>query len=97
VGIRRNKQFTWRWESIAIAGDISKEDDCIKLVAETVKFYGRIDALINNVGLQEDFPLTEISLDEWYKKISIDLTWPFIRSREAKNIGKSNTIQKMDV
>ena len=60
--------------SFAIAGDISKEDDCIKLVAETVIFFGRIDVLINNAGVQEDLPPTEISLDEWYKIIGIDLT-----------------------
>src|SRR5215211_2482601 len=44
-------------DSIAIGGDVSKEDDCIKLVAETVKYFGRIDVLINNAGIQEDLPL----------------------------------------
>ncbi len=33
-------------DSIATGGDVSKEDDCIKLVAETVKHFGRIDVLI---------------------------------------------------
>jgi glucose 1-dehydrogenase len=70
-------------DSIAIGADVSKEDDCIRLIAETVKHFGRIDVLVNNAGIQEDLPLTEISLDEWYKIIGVDLTGPFTCSREA--------------
>jgi len=70
-------------DSIAIGADVSKEDDCIKLIAETVKHFGRIDVLVNNAGVQEDLPLTEISIEEWYKIIGVDLTGPFICSRET--------------
>jgi NAD(P)-dependent dehydrogenase (short-subunit alcohol dehydrogenase family) len=38
-------------DSVAIGADISKEDDCIKLVADTVKHYGRIDVLVNNARI----------------------------------------------
>jgi glucose 1-dehydrogenase len=70
-------------DSIAIAADISKESDCISLIEETIKDFGRIDVLVNNAGIQEDLPLTEINLEEWYKIIGVDLTGPFICSREA--------------
>jgi len=70
-------------DSIAIAADISKESDCISLIEQTIKDFGRIDVLVNNAGIQEDLPLTEINLEEWYKIIGVDLTGPFICSREA--------------
>ena len=70
-------------DSIAVEADVSKEGDCIKLVAETVKHFGRIDVLVNNAGIQEDLPLTEINIDEWYKILGVDLTGPFVCSREA--------------
>jgi glucose 1-dehydrogenase len=70
-------------DSIAIGADVSKEDDCIRLVTETSKHFGRIDVLVNNAGIQDDLPLTGISLVEWYKIIGVDLTGPFICSREA--------------
>src|SRR6266496_4352182 len=70
-------------DSIAIEADVSKESDCIRLVQEAIKHFGRIDVLVNNAGIQEDLPLTEINLEEWYKIIGVDLTGPFICSREA--------------
>jgi glucose 1-dehydrogenase len=74
--------------SIAIEADVSKESDCIKLIGETIKQFGRIDVLVNNAGVQEDLPLTEITIEEWYKVIGIDLTGPFICSREAVKVMK---------
>jgi glucose 1-dehydrogenase len=70
-------------DSIAILADVSKESDCIRLIEETIKHFGRIDVLVNNAGIQEDIPLAETNLEEWYKIIAVDLTGPFICSREA--------------
>ncbi len=36
---------------IAIKADVSVEEDCRKLIEETVKNFGRIDILINNAGI----------------------------------------------
>ncbi|MGD1836120.1 MAG: 3-oxoacyl-ACP reductase FabG [Nitrososphaeraceae archaeon] len=70
-------------DSIAITADISKEEDCIRLIDETIKHYQRIDVLVNNAGIQKDIPLTETTLSDWYQTISVDLTGPFVCSREA--------------
>jgi glucose 1-dehydrogenase len=70
-------------KSIAIEADVSKESDCIRLIEETIKHFGRIDVLVNNAGIQQDLPLTETNLEEWYKIIAVDLTGPFICTREA--------------
>jgi glucose 1-dehydrogenase len=77
------KSFSDWCDPIVVKADISKEADCIKLIEETVNHYGRIDVLVNNAGVQEDIPFTETSIDEWYKIIEIDLTGPFVCSREA--------------
>ncbi|MGI8834077.1 MAG: SDR family NAD(P)-dependent oxidoreductase, partial [Nitrososphaeraceae archaeon] len=69
--------------STAIEADVSKESDCIRLIEETVSKYGRIDVLVNNAGVQEDIPFTETTVEEWSKIIGIDLTGPFVCSREA--------------
>ena len=35
---------------VAVAGDVSKQPDCARMVAETIQGFGRIDVLINNAG-----------------------------------------------
>jgi glucose 1-dehydrogenase len=70
-------------DSIAVEADISKENDCIRIIGETIKHFGRIDVLVNNAGIQEDVPFTETTVEEWYRIIRVDLTGPFICSREA--------------
>jgi glucose 1-dehydrogenase len=70
-------------DSLAIEADISKESDCIRLIEDTINHYGRIDVLVNNAGIQKDMPFAETAIEDWYKIISVDLTGPFVCSREA--------------
>ncbi|HVX02693.1 MAG TPA: glucose 1-dehydrogenase [Nitrososphaera sp.] len=70
-------------DAIAIAADIGNEEDCLRLIRQTIEHYGRIDVLVNNAGIQKEIPLEETSVAQWYKTISVDLTGPFICSREA--------------
>jgi len=70
-------------DTIAVEADISKENDRIRIIGETIKHFGRIDVLVNDAGIQEDVPLTETTLEESYRIIRVDLTGPFICTREA--------------
>ena len=70
-------------DSIAIPGDVAQEKDCIRLIDKTVDKFQRLDVLVNNAGIQKEIPLTETTLQDWYNIISVDLTGPFICSREA--------------
>lgn len=70
-------------DSIAIEADVSKENDCIRLIKDTIKHYDRIDVLVNNAGIQQDIPFAKTAIEDWYKIISVDLTGPFVCSREA--------------
>jgi glucose 1-dehydrogenase len=70
-------------DAIAVDVDVSKESDCIKLVQETTKHYGRIDVLVNNAAIQQEVPFEKTSTEVWQKIIDVDLTGPFVCSREA--------------
>lgn len=70
-------------DSIAIEADMSREADCVRLVNKSAKHYGRIDVLVNNAGVQDEARLEETSTEQWRRIIGIDLTGPFVCSREA--------------
>jgi glucose 1-dehydrogenase len=70
-------------DSIAVIADVSQEADCIRLIDEIVKHYGRIDVLVNNAGIQQEVPFEDTSIEVWQKIIAVDLTGPFVCSREA--------------
>ncbi|OOQ62121.1 SDR family oxidoreductase [Mucilaginibacter pedocola] len=63
--------------------DVSKEDEVKAMFAAIIKKYGSIDILVNNAGLQEDAALVDMTLEQWNKVISINLTGQFLCSREA--------------
>lgn len=81
--VAKEVQGTGNSDSIAIVADISQEADCIRLIDETVKHFGRIDVLVNNAGIQQEVPFEDTSIEVWHKIIEVDLTGPFVCSREA--------------
>ena len=63
--------------------DISKEDEVISMFSYVTGKYGTIDILVNNAGIQKDAPFTEMTLEQWNRVLSINLTGQFLCSREA--------------
>lgn len=55
-------------KTIAIAGDVSKIEDCKYLIEEVIKAFGRIDVVIHNAGLSMEGTVEEVRL-EVIKKI----------------------------
>ncbi|MCB9186556.1 MAG: SDR family oxidoreductase [Flavobacteriales bacterium] len=38
-------------EVLSVQGDVAKEEDCVRMINQTLNTYGRIDVLINNAGV----------------------------------------------
>lgn len=69
--------------AVAVQGDVSKEEDAKRLVSETIETFGGINVLVNNAGIESEVPFLEMSLEDWEKIISVNLTGTFLISREA--------------
>ena len=50
-------------EGLIIKTDVSKEEDCKKLIQQTVNQFGRIDVLINNAGISMRALFSELNLN----------------------------------
>lgn len=70
-------------KAIAIAADVSDEQQVAMLVEETVRRFGRLDILVNNAGIEHEYPFLETPRAEWDKVIAVNLTGPFLCSQRA--------------
>jgi glucose 1-dehydrogenase len=70
-------------EAFIVQGDVSKEDDMINLVKETVAHVGQLDVFVSNAGIEMPSASHEMSLDCWQKVIDVNLTGAFLGAREA--------------
>ena len=63
-------------EGIAIQADVSIDEECQKTIQETVKKWGRIDALINNASTFYPTPIGTFSEESWDALMGSNLKAP---------------------
>lgn len=69
--------------AMTFQADISREDQVQAMFAAIVEAWGSVDILVNNAGLQQDAALVDLTLAQWNKVISVNLTGQFLCAREA--------------
>ncbi|ACD82770.1 SDR family oxidoreductase [Candidatus Methylacidiphilum infernorum] len=87
MDLNRKVALEIEWETSSKAfpmeTDVSKEEQCIKLIEETVHRYGRIDILVNSAGIMVYSPLEELSTEDFDSVIKTNLYGTFWCSKEA--------------
>lgn len=64
---------------LVVNGDVSKIDDVINALNSTMQTFGRLDIAFNNAGIeQRSIPTANITEEEWYRIINIDLCSVFL-------------------
>lgn len=70
-------------EAFAVAGNVSRADDVERMVGETTERFGRLDALVNNAGVQTWKPLLELTEAEWDHVLGVNLKGAFLCAQRA--------------
>jgi glucose 1-dehydrogenase len=68
---------------VLVQGDVSKEDDVVRMVGEAAEELGGVDVLINNAGIQISKPSDELTSAEFDKVLAVNLRGSFLCAREA--------------
>ena len=75
-------------EVVVVQGDVSKDEDCKKIVAAAAP-WGRIDALINNAGITKHVPhadLDGLSAEDFQRLFGVNTVGPFQMVRAARSL-----------
>lgn len=70
-------------KAMAIRADVTVEADVMRLVQETVSAFGKLDILVSNAGIQRPQAITEMSVEDWDRMLTVHLRGAFLCSREA--------------
>lgn len=70
-------------EAFITVGDVTVRDDCARFVEETVQRYGRLDILVNNVGVATPVPLDAPDEQAWSRVLNINVTSAMLMCRYA--------------
>jgi glucose 1-dehydrogenase len=68
---------------VLVQGDVSKEDDAVRMVGEAAAGLGGLDVLVNNAGIQISRPSHELSSADFDKVLAVNLRGAFLCAREA--------------
>ena len=70
-------------QSIAVRCDTSNPDDVANLFAQNDQSFGSIDILANNAGIASHTRPEELSLEEWNRVMTINVTGYFLCAQQA--------------
>jgi NAD(P)-dependent dehydrogenase (short-subunit alcohol dehydrogenase family) len=69
---------------VGIVAHAGKEDECTRLVRETIERFGKVDVLVNNAGTNPYFgPMLNIDMGAWDKTFETNLKGYFWCAREV--------------
>lgn len=92
-------------ETIAVAGNVVKFEECEKLVKSSLDKFSKIDILVNNAGITKDNLVLRMTEAEWDAVIAVNLKGvfnctkaaakPMIKQRDGRIINIASVVGEM--
>jgi len=71
-------------QALCVACDVSQDSQCAEAVAQTLKHWGRVDILVNNVGISGPTgDAVNLDLEEWDQALRINVTSMMLMARHC--------------
>ena len=64
--------------AIAVKADVTVETEVEELVAGCIREFGKVDIMVNNAGIIQTVPVTEIKGDDWDRVMQVNLKGVFL-------------------
>jgi NAD(P)-dependent dehydrogenase (short-subunit alcohol dehydrogenase family) len=78
--------------TLVAPADVGKPQEVEALFAKVKETFGRLDLLFNNAGTgAPPVPLEELTYEQWQRVVDVNITGPFLCTREAFRIMKDQT------
>lgn len=83
TAIARRLQQEHGTDTLAVTTDVSREDNCERLVRTAIEKFGRLDILVNNAGIVAHGTIAHTASDEFDRVLKTNLYGTFWCSRAA--------------
>ncbi len=70
-------------DALPLHADVADEQQVAAMFEQAIAEFGTVDVLVNNAGLQRDSRFEDMTLDQWNRVLSVNLTGQFLCAREA--------------
>src|SRR5215212_2540460 len=68
---------------VLVQGDVSSEDDVVRMAGDAIAGLGGLDVVVNNAGIQISRPSDELSSRDFDRVLAVNLRGSFLCAREA--------------
>jgi glucose 1-dehydrogenase len=68
---------------VLVQGDVSREEEVVRMVGETAERLGGLDIVVNNAGIQLSRPSERLESADFDKVLAVNLRGAFLCAREA--------------
>ena len=69
--------------ALFVSADTTRNADCERMVAETVKAFGRLDVLFTSAGVGAGGTVVDLSEEQWDRVVTLDLKGVYLASKHA--------------
>ena len=80
-------------KAVAVGGDVSKAAEAKGIIDAAIKNYGKLDILVNNSGVYEFSPLTDVTEESFHRLFNVNVLGVLLTTQAAaKHLGEGASI-----